>query len=334
MIAQFNKIEKDGMEEMLKDSKESNTKQLTDLQEKYNKGLILEKDYNDEKVKINLEGLQEIRKILILYGQSVVDIDKQIADLGAKKKNGLDSLSKNIQDATKNIAALFKNGSRGISEGLAKAISGVVQIAGAALNALSSIFEAQASNRNAQYQRTKEELSNLQAADTAYAAANGGLHDKLTQAQIANVQARMAKEEQAAKKTFETAKKIAIAQAILGGLLAVVSVWATQSVIPDPFATILKVVETVAVVALTIAQVSKIKSQQFDGGSATIAPPSVSTPSTSINTPSASMVSNLGQTQMSNKNGLQVQKVYVVESDITRSQRRVAVTQGRSILGH
>lgn len=69
------------------------------------------------------------------------------------------------------------------------------------------------------------------------------------------------------KEYAEKQKKIAIANAIIGGAQAVVQLWANQSTIPSPANEIYKGVMTAVIAGTTLAQVSKIRSQGFaDGG--------------------------------------------------------------------
>lgn len=147
-----------------------------------------------------------------------------------------------------------------------------------------------------------------------------------------NVKKGSAEELKAAKQQFKINKALAIQSTIISGIQGVVNALSAQSVIPEPFGTILKVANAVAVGIATAANVAKISSTQFNegggGGVPTInAPSSQSAPT--INAPSASTTQlNPDGTVKSNTQGQSfVIQNNIVESDITQKQLQVANIQ-------
>lgn len=95
-----------------------------------------------------------------------------------------------------------------------------------------------------------------------------------------------------AKKQFNINKALAITSATISGIQGVVNALSAQSVVPEPFGTVLKVASAVAVGVAAAANIAKIASSKFDesgsGGGGASAVTSVPMPSPpTINTPSA-----------------------------------------------
>jgi len=106
-----------------------------------------------------------------------------------------------------------------------------------------------------------------------------------------NLQKGSAEELKQAKKQFDINKGIAIANATISGIQGVVNALSAQSVIPEPFGSILKGVTAAAVGVTAAVNISKIASQKFNpggggGGGGGVAAVAVPSPPT-INTPSA-----------------------------------------------
>lgn len=150
-----------------------------------------------------------------------------------------------------------------------------------------------------------------------------------------------------AEKQFKRQKALNIVTAVINGAQAALQAIAQFGPPPSP----LGIAGLIAAGVITAAQVALIASQKFDGGS-TGAPTSVSTPSVpDTTTPSASPVTQasaggftgfnqglLGTPGGAGATGtvlnpLPPQRVYVLESDITNSQRRVETLESNSTFG-
>lgn len=115
-----------------------------------------------------------------------------------------------------------------------------------------------------------------------------------------NLEKGSAEDLKQAKKQFDINKGLAIASATISGIQGVVNALSAQSIIPEPYGTVLKVVTAAAVGAAAVANIAKIASSKFDagggggggGGSAATAMPIPAPPT--INTPSAN--TNAGST--------------------------------------
>lgn len=107
-----------------------------------------------------------------------------------------------------------------------------------------------------------------------------------------NLQKGTAAELKAAEQQFKINKALAITSAVISGIQGVVNALSAQSVIPEPFGTILKVASAVGIGIAAAANVAKIASTKFNpgggapsGGGATTAVPIPAPPT--INTPNA-----------------------------------------------
>ena len=142
----------------------------------------------------------------------------------------------------------------------------------------------------------------------------------------------------AAKRQFQVNKALAISSNIISTIVGVTNALGAQSVIPEPFGTILKVATAAAVgISGTIAT-AKIASQKFDGGGSgggggggSVGVPSISAPS--IAPPSQ------GSTQLNPDGSIKAPtakqpliKAVVVETDITKSQDRVSSIEKSAVL--
>jgi hypothetical protein len=145
------------------------------------------------------------------------------------------------------------------------------------------------------------------------------------------------KSEAAQKRAFNVAKAAAIAQAIVNTYLAVTSALSTDStklVFPGQ-----RFVEAGLALAAGLANVAKIKAQQFQGGAgagspgadvtgagASVAPPPIFANPQTTNLGTGELSTGQGQ-------GTQPMRAYVVERDITQSTRRVRRLEEFATLG-
>jgi hypothetical protein len=145
---------------------------------------------------------------------------------------------------------------------------------------------------------------------------------------IAALQTAFAGEDEARqRKAFETRKKLSIVQATISTIEATIAAFKTAS--DSPITKVLPAypfIQAAAAAAYGLAQIQQIRNQTFSGGQ-------VSAPTTNqgANVPSVQIrSSSLPQTEdilATNR------RVFVLEGDITRTQRRVASNQSVSVLG-
>jgi hypothetical protein len=160
---------------------------------------------------------------------------------------------------------------------------------------------------DASFQVAEQGLAGAQSISDAVFSIKKNNAEKGSQAELAN-----------AKKQFEINKKIQIASAVISGIQGVINALTAQSVIPEPFGTILKGVNAGIVAGTTIANVAKIKSTKFDGGGGGGASaPSVRPP----NIPSQADISGGTDNESTLTDGLTdnnapTNKVVLVDSDI------------------
>ena len=143
-------------------------------------------------------------------------------------------------------------------------------------------------------------------------------------------------EQKAAKRDFETRKKISIASAVISGIEGLVNIWTSKSTIPQPFDAIYRGVQTAFLVGTTAANIAKIKSSTFQGST----PPTQQTPPSGGGggggqTPTFTPTSffGLGQTTQFNPQEQGPTRVYVTEGDISNTQNRVRVVENRARFG-
>ena len=124
------------------------------------------------------------------------------------------------------------------------------------------------------------------------------------------------------KKAFERRKKLEIAGALIASAQGVVNILANKSAVPSPFDVPFKAAQIGILLATTVAQISKIKQQQFSGGG------SVATP----NIGGGSIPTIDPVTNTSTVVGQQPQQVYVTETDITNTQNQVSVIENQATI--
>jgi len=124
------------------------------------------------------------------------------------------------------------------------------------------------------------------------------------------------------KKAFERRKKLEIAGALISSAQGVVNILANKSAVPTPFDVPFKAAQIGILLATTVAQISKIKQQQFSGGGSVSAP----------NIGGGSIPTIDPVTNTSTVVGQQPQQVYVTETDITNTQNQVSVIENQATI--
>jgi hypothetical protein len=149
------------------------------------------------------------------------------------------------------------------------------------------------------------------------------LNSLVTDIQLANAKGNAQKEEAIQRKSFERNKKIQIAMATINTIQGVINALTAQSVIPEPFGTILKAGNAVAVGIAGAANIAKIARSTYQGGGASS--PSIPSPSGSGAGASASAFSvadtssqqtNLNADGSQADSGTPIPKVYVSVTEI------------------
>lgn len=161
------------------------------------------------------------------------------------------------------------------------------------------------------------------------------LSDAIFSAKMSKLEKGSAAELAAAKKQFETNKKLQIASAIISGVQGVINALTASTVLPEPFGTILKAANAVAIGISTGANIAKIKNSKFEGGGggASMSGGSVSAPSIpmpSVAEPSLTATAGLAGSGTSDA---KPNKVYVLDSDITAQQNQSAKVQTLATFG-
>lgn len=129
-------------------------------------------------------------------------------------------------------------------------------------------FRQEKEQKEQEYRDRKKELERQMETEilntaTTFANSIGALSDLVFEIKKSKLKAGSAAEEAAAKKNFETNKKVQIAVAVISGIQGVINAMTAQSVIPEPFGTILKAVNAVAIGISTAANIAKIRNTKY-----------------------------------------------------------------------
>ena len=133
------------------------------------------------------------------------------------------------------------------------------------------------------------------------------------------------------KEGFEQSKKFQIAGATMSMLAGIASAWASSMQLMFPANVIIGSMLSAMMLGTGIAQIQKIKSTQFGGGSTS---GSSATPNTSAVASIQAPVQYTQDVQGANIEGaIKDSRVYVVESDITNTQNKVDVAESEATFG-
>jgi hypothetical protein len=120
-------------------------------------------------------------------------------------------------------------------------------------------------NYEAEQERKKQAQLDLQNDTFDLATAGVGALLQLNEAFTGETEAQQ-------KKAFERRKKLEIAGALISSAQGVVNILANKSAVPTPFDVPFKAAQIGILLATTVAQISKIKQQQFSGGGSVATP--------------------------------------------------------------
>ena len=195
--------------------------------------------------------------------------------------------------------------------------------------------------RNANFQSASQATKALQ-----------GLSDTFFAIKFANTKKASKEEEKAARAQFKINKALAITSTVISTIQGVMNALSERSAIPQPYGTILKAITAVAVGAAGAANVAKIAGQQFEGPFAATADTgniASATGAATSETPSQSAITQAstggftafspnavtpsGGTTVGDTGSTGPTRVYVLESDITNTQKKVTVQEANSTFG-
>ena len=222
------------------------------------------------------------------------------------------------------------------------------------LNEQRDLTAQQTDNLNEEYNKQRVLLDEKLAAgiisQQQYDATIKSMDKGLTDSTKALNDAFRAKELAEKKKAFESDKKLKIAQAIISGISGAVSAFTGAFVLGPIAGPIVGGILAALVAATTAVQVAAISKTKFDGGAPEITAPNTGGSSSAIDTGAAAVSQassggftgfNQGLTGNPSATGATgtvlnpqpPQRVYVLESDITDSQRRVSTLESNASFG-
>jgi hypothetical protein len=304
---------------------------------------------------LNSANAENITKITERLG-GVGSVLKEIAMVGGQ-------LNTNFGDTTVGLSNIFGSLTDKISvfadntAGPIDKVQAGLSLIGDTISNISNIIESSTNRNIANIERERD--TQLATLDDKFK--KGVITESQLEQQRFNIQLKAFNaQEKVKKKAFESSKRLQIANAIVTGLQGALAAYVSAQVLPPPANFIVGGIGAAAVAALTAVQVSQIAKQKFEGGTAPSAP-NISIPDTNaggsdagptvagalsggssartdlfgVNTGAVGGASNIeGLGQPSGGGGSTgPQRVYVVESDITRVQDRVSVIQSDSTIG-
>ena len=288
------------------------------LQKQYDEKLISEKQFNDRKKELQTNYVQDyIDNIQFILDTEKNLTDEQILDLTNKINEARASLKEN-KDTDPNVLT-------------AKQISEAINASALALNDFSdnpawgNILKNVATlaanwdtlQKNIKEGGSKAFTAYTQIAATALSAVAQMMNGLATEQDTSN------------KEGFESAKKYQIAGATMSMLAGIASAWASSMQLMFPANVIVGSLLSAMMLGTGIAQIAKIKSTQFGGGSTSGAS---ATPNASAVSAIQAPVQYTQDVQGANIEGaIKDSRVYVVESDITNAQNRVDVAESENI---
>lgn len=194
--------------------------------------------------------------------------------------------------------------------------------------------EIDAVNKKAEEDEKKRKKEKLDQQIASYEAVSNALGtfnnllDMNTKMQVERAKAEGASEEELSRiqdKNFKTRKTIATAQALIDTFLGVTKVIKNETTLPQPFATIEKVASIATILAsgfMAIRNIKKAGGGSGGGGdmsaSAPIQPQAATPQMTQLNQESINAIGN------------QAIRAYVIETDVTSNQQRIAAIKQRA----
>ena len=288
------------------------------LQKQYDEKLISEKQFNDRKKELQTNYVQDyIDNIQFILDTEKNLTDEQILDLTNKINEARASLNEN-KDTDPNVLT-------------AKQISEAINASALALNDFSdnpawgNILKnvaTLAANWDTLQKNIKEGGSKAFTAYTQIAAT--------ALSAVAQMMNGLAAEQDTSNKEgFESAKKYQIAGATMSMLAGIASAWASSMQLMFPANVIVGSLLSAMMLGTGIAQIAKIKSTQFGGGSTSGAS---ATPNTNAIASIQAPVQYTQDVQGANIEGaIKDSRVYVTEADISNTQKKVSVAESENI---
>jgi len=243
--------------------------------------LTAEKEKNDKLKAANKERLANDKKLLEDKAKDELDAWNKTLEIRAANKAAQDADDKRIAEEKKAQEELDRQEQLdAIAESNSEEKAILISDSEFKKNLRKLELEEFKTNYNAQLSTAESLNSSLQS-----------LSDSYFFFKTKNLQKGSEEELKQAKKQFDINKGISIANATISGIQGVVNALSAQSIIPEPFGSILKGVTAVSVGVAAAANIAKIASTKFDaggGGGAASAVASVPVPAPpTINIPTA-----------------------------------------------
>ncbi len=323
-IAEKQILAKEALE--IKAAKDLNQKKI-DAQEDWNNAY---QQILNEENKLTEDAARKRQERQQYYADLIFQVNRNLLESNRFAQSNITSLGVSISEATFKV---FQLSTQNFKTELDK-INAYTQAIGSSIN---GFLEQVANNEQ---NKLNEKLTRIQnAADQEQAILNANYDNGLISRESFDQQSLALENKQinelnkAKKKAFENDKKLRIAQAVIAGAQGAVAAFASAQVLPPPAGQIVGGILAGAVAALTAVNVNKIKSTQFEGSPNVSNGPTSSSP---INIPSTggggisnttpsnvALFGTAGRNQSLGGTTPTLVQAFVLESDITATQRRV-----------
>lgn len=306
------------------------------------------KDTNDKKIKNEEDWLAALQEILDEEAGITEDAAKKRAERQQYYQDIIFQINRSLVDLNRVAQSNIVSVGVSVSEGIFKVlelqkitfktqldeVNAYAQAIGSTLN---GFLEQVSNNNQARLNREISDLSNAAQQEQAILEKkySDGLitREEYDAANLAATNKQINQENALKKKAFEADKKLRIAQAVISGAQGAIAAFASAQVLPPPAGQIVGAIGAAAVAALTAVNVNRIKATQFEGSPNVSANPSPSTSpslgsggiSSAVNTTpsSVALFGTAGRNQSLGGTTPTLVQAFVLESDITASQRRV-----------
>lgn len=275
-------IETQTLDNSLVNIKNSTAKELETLEIKYQSGKISEATYQEEKLKITIQGIDAQLAALAASGNQETDLFRQLSLQKIKAQH--DEIERQIDVALEGIHRLGEAEQQALADKLeAGRISrnqyDLIQLNDKelALRQELAILKAYGDATIAQQKKVESEITkvvkdeaekkraierdNQRARQEIIGASSAAFRDIL-QFEIDS----LSKNEQARKQNAQRLKNLQRAQIVIDGASEIAKIWLNSSALPPPFGQILGGILTVAAIARTASSLSKVDATKFARG--------------------------------------------------------------------
>lgn len=333
---------------------------IQEIEQKYTKqnGEIQKKSIDD----VNAYRIKELTKLVGALKSSFDELRGPATQGWIDTINTLSTATEQFLNLSKTKFETSAQAVGAYAQAIGSTISGLLQAASQANQAqlqadLDNLQIATNTQKDIQTNAYNEEIAALQEkfnqgliTEQQYRDAQSKITDTYNKNQDKADRAAKAQELKLKKEAFEQDKKFRIAQAVIAGLQGAVTAFTGAMTLGPIAGPIVGGILAGAVAALTAVQVAAISKQQFNAGGTTVSPIDTSVSASAavggqenMNNASTGGFTGFNQNLLGSPTGAGAtgtvlnpvadQRVYILESDITNTQRRVSTLESNASFG-